>query len=77
MVLADNVKLLPEHIGALLLALTGVAIGKLIVMEVVVVLAGHPPTVVVTEYVPVAAVVAAGIVGYCDADVNPLGPDQL
>ena len=37
----------------------------------------HPFTVAVTEYVPVSAVVADGIVGFCADDVNPFGPVQL
>lgn len=37
----------------------------------------HPLTVIIKEYVPAAAVVALGIVGFCNVDVNPLGPDQL
>ena len=34
-------------------------------------------TVAVTEYVPVAAVVADDIVGFCEVEVNPFGPAQL
>lgn len=34
----------------------------------------HPLTVIVTEYVPVLAVVAAAIEGFCAVDVNPPGP---
>jgi hypothetical protein len=34
-------------------------------------------SVTVAEYVPLAAVVAGFIVGFCEAEVNPLGPDQF
>jgi hypothetical protein len=37
----------------------------------------HPLTVIIKEYVPAAAEVALGIVGFCKVDVNPFGPDQL
>ena len=37
----------------------------------------HPAVVAVTEYVPVAAVVTAVIVGFCVADVKLFGPVQL
>ena len=36
----------------------------------------HPPTVTVTEYVPAIATVAAGRVGFCNADENAEGPVQ-
>jgi hypothetical protein len=36
----------------------------------------HPATVAVTEYVPLAAVVAPAIEGFCTDEVNPLGPLQ-
>ncbi len=35
---------------------------------------GHPATVAVTEYVPVAAVVTFAMVGFCDDEVKLLGP---
>jgi hypothetical protein len=38
---------------------------------------GQPPVVITNEYVPAAAAVALGIVGFCKVDVNPFGPDQL
>ena len=42
-----------------------------------VVLAVQPfASVTVTVYVPKAAVVTLEIVGFCTADVNPLGPDH-
>lgn len=34
----------------------------------------HPLTVIVTEYVPEAAVVADGMVGFCNVEVNEFGP---
>jgi len=34
----------------------------------------QPLTVTVTEYVPAFAVVELAIVGFCSADVKPLGP---
>jgi hypothetical protein len=34
----------------------------------------HPATVIVTEYVPLAAVVAEGIVGFCEDEAKPFGP---
>jgi hypothetical protein len=36
----------------------------------------HPATVTVTEYVPAIAIVEVGLVGFCKADVNALGPVQ-
>lgn len=37
----------------------------------------QPPTVVLTEYVPLPASVMAEIEGFCKLDVNPLGPVQV
>jgi hypothetical protein len=37
----------------------------------------HPVNVVTRVYVPVAAAVAEGIEGFCEDELNPLGPDQL
>ena len=37
----------------------------------------HPPTVTVTLYVPVAAVVAFAIDGFCKLELNAFGPVQL
>ena len=34
----------------------------------------HPPTVMVTEYVPASAVVALERVGFCVEEVKPFGP---
>jgi high-affinity K+ transport system ATPase subunit B len=36
----------------------------------------HPFTVTLIVYVPVAAVVAPAILGFCSVDVNPFGPLQ-
>ncbi len=36
----------------------------------------HPKTVCVMEYVPLAAVVAAAMVAFCEVEVNPFGPVQ-
>ena len=36
----------------------------------------QPLTVMVTEYVPASAVVALARVGFCSAEVKPLGPVQ-
>jgi hypothetical protein len=56
---------------------TGAAGIGLIVAAVVPAGLVHPRTVWVTEYVPLAAVVAAAMVGFCEVDVNPFGPVQL
>ena len=37
----------------------------------------HPFNVTVTEYTPVAAVVALVMDGFCRAETNPFGPVQL
>jgi hypothetical protein len=37
----------------------------------------HPFEVTVTEYAPDAALVTGEIEGFCNAEVNPPGPDQL
>jgi hypothetical protein len=71
-----SVKVLPEQIGPLLSAV-GVA-G--IALTVAVVDPGAEvqplPSVIVTEYNPLAAVVAPGIDGVCCADTKPPGPVQ-
>jgi multisubunit Na+/H+ antiporter MnhB subunit len=59
-----------------LLAAVGAAgIGLTVTLTVVIGLV-QPNTVWVTEYVPLADVVAAPMVGFCTEDVNELGPDQ-
>ena len=69
------------HVSA---ALQVVAVGsphallvEITVAAVVPAIDGHPPTVAVTLYVPVAAVVALAIDGFWALEVNPLGPVQL
>jgi hypothetical protein len=37
----------------------------------------HPSLVAVKEYVPAAAIVTEGMLGFCWDEVNPLGPVQL
>ena len=48
--------------------------GFMVTVVVPLALAGHPLTVVVTEYVPGAAVVTPAMVGFCDDEVKLLGP---
>ena len=36
----------------------------------------HPLFVTVREYVPALTAVKFGMVGFCDVDVKPFGPDQ-
>ena len=68
-----NVKVLPEQIG-LLLPGAGVAGIGLTVTTVVPAALVHPPTLAVTEYVPVAATVAPAIDGFCTEEEKLLGP---
>lgn len=70
-----SVSVLPAQIG-LLLEGVGVAGIGLTVTTVVPAALVHPPTVTVTEYVPVAAVVAPAIDGFCTEEVKPFGPVQ-
>ena len=65
----------PVHIGELDPAVGATGMGFTVTA---VVPAGpvHPFTVAVTEYVPVAAVVAEVMEGFCVALVNPFGPVQ-
>ena len=71
-----NVNVDPAQIGPLLdaVGVAGIAFTVAVVDPAALV---HPLTVIVTSYVPVAAVVAFVIVGFCKADVNPFGPVQL
>ena len=55
----------------------GAAGGTLIVTEVVPAVPVHPLAEAVTEYVPEAKVVTLNIAGFCEVEVNPLGPLQL
>ena len=66
----------PVHRG-LLLPATGVAGSGVTVTFILTVPEVQPEATVYREYVPAAAVVAAGIEGFCKADVKPLGPLQL
>src|SRR6185312_2222595 len=72
----NKVKVEPWHTGLLLVGLGVPGVGLMVTFTVPAALV-HPATVTVREYVPVAAKVALGIVGFCSADMNPLGPVQL
>ena len=63
----------PSQYGPVLEALGALGIG-LTVTVVVPAAEVQPLTVTVTEYVPLAAVVALVIVGFCCAEVKPFGP---
>jgi len=65
----------PAQIGPLFAAV-GVAGIALTVATVVPAADVQPATVTVTEYVPVAAVVAPTIVGFCKVELKALGPVQ-
>ena len=71
-----NVNVDPAQIGPLFdaVGVAGIALTVAVVDPAALV---HPFTVTVTLYVPVAAVVAFVIEGFCKADVNPFGPVQL
>jgi hypothetical protein len=66
-------KFCPEHKGELLPGegIPGIAFTVTLITPAGLV---QPATVVVTEYPPVATDEAPVIVGFCNADVNPLGP---
>lgn len=68
-----NVNVLPEQIG-LLLPGVGAAGTGLTVTTVVPNTLVHPPTLAVTEYVPLAATVAPAIDGFCELDEKLFGP---
>jgi hypothetical protein len=76
MLLAVRFKVEPAQIGELLEAVGATGAG-LTVTTVVPALPVQPPTVAVTEYVPLAAVVAPGIVGFCVAEEKLFGPDHV
>jgi len=57
-----------------LLPAVGVAGTGLTVTTVVDTALAQPTTVAVTEYVPLAAIVAEGIEGFCVDEVNAFGP---
>ena len=63
----------PAHTGPLLVAVGAEGIAFTVAATVPAVLV-HPETVTVTEYVPVAAVVAPEMLGSSNEDENPFGP---
>jgi len=69
-------RLFPEHNGLLLEATGAGGIG-LTVMKVVPATLVQPFTVTVTEYKPPPAVVILLMTGFCKAEENPFGPDQV
>jgi hypothetical protein len=72
---ADKFSVDPAQTAPPLLALTdGIAFTVAIVVEAGLV---HPFNVTVTEYTPVAAVVALVMDGFCREETNPFGPVQL
>jgi hypothetical protein len=73
---AVRFKVEPSHTGLLLEAVGAARFGLTNTLTVPAVLV-QLPTVAMTEYVPVAAVVALLIEGFCKVDVKPLGPVQL
>ena len=68
---AVKFKVAPAQIGELDPA---VVVGNGLTVTLTVEVDEQPFAITVTVYVPVAAVVAAGIVGFCTAEVNPFGP---
>ena len=64
------------HTGELLEGLGAAGVGLIITVTVPL---GpvHPPTVAVTEYVPAAARVTFGMLGFCVVEVKLFGPVQL
>lgn len=71
--LAVRFNAVPVQTGLLLLAVGAVGIGFTVTFVVAAIL-GHPLTIAVTEYVPLAAVVAAAIDGFCKVEENVFGP---
>ncbi len=65
----------PAQIEELLAAIGAAGIGLTVTL---VIPAGpvQPNNVCVTEYVPLAKVLAGAIVGFCKFEVNVFGPDQ-
>jgi len=72
-VLANRFSGEPAHTGLLLLAVGAIGIGFTVTLVVASALV-QPLTVTVTEYVPVASVVAAAIDGFCKVEEKVLGP---
>ncbi len=75
-VLELRFKVVPAQTGLLLVSVGDNGPG-LTVTETVLTVLVHPFTVIVNEYVPVAAVLAFIIVGSSNSEVNPFGPVQL
>lgn len=71
-----SVIVFPVQTGLLLPAVGVAGIGFTVTAVVPATLV-HPAKVAVTEYVPLAAVVAPVMVGFCVVDVNEFGPVQL
>ena len=70
-----NAMVAPSQYGPPFEAL-GVPGGALTMTSVVPAAEVQPLAVTVTEYVPLSAVVELGMVGFCNAEVNPFGPVQ-
>jgi ABC-type taurine transport system ATPase subunit len=70
---ADRLSVEPAQIGALLVAVGAAGVGLTTTLTVPAALV-HPPAVTVTLYVPAIPAVAEGRVGFCNVDVNALGP---
>jgi hypothetical protein len=73
---AKRFRVAPAHIVPLFEAVGAARFGLTTALTVPAALV-QLPTVALTEYVPVAAVVALVIEGFCEDDVKPLGPVQL
>jgi hypothetical protein len=71
-----NVKASPAHIGELLVAV-GAAGDVIILTTSVAAVDVHPPTVIVTLYVPASANVTFEIVGVRELETKLFGPVQL
>ena len=74
--LAVKLKVCPAHTGELLDKVGAPGTPNTVTLNVPAG-PGHPATVAVTEYIPVANVEAPGMLGFCVVEVNPFGPVQL
>ena len=74
--MADRLSVWPVHNGELLVKVGDAGFANTLTL---VVPAGpvHPAMVAVTEYIPVASVLALVILGFCKEEVKLFGPDQL
>lgn len=72
-VLAAKFNTEPAQTGLLLLAAGAAGVGFTTTVTVPTG-PGHPPTLAVTEYVPDAKGVAPAMEGFCNEELNPLGP---